>query len=293
MGQQLVIADFHRSAANARLYVERLAKHLSISVPSRAYYGADVQLQYGPKVLLVNFAGSVEEARRDGVPRLLQQLFDAGDSFLAPALEIGIGPVPAGMKIDVTSSVGNFSKSVPAPGWFESPELSLTRDILTFRRLVCEHSSPDDFNDATRYYRAYLQACISLVDCFLFRYAGSIKDRIDDLEKYANTEILGSTSGIERRMEAWVMTFATTHISDYKGTAEWSQFQELRRERNRLVHPAEPAVAYQPKNLARYLNFCRRGIGGLLANLRNYSAADERVGFIQQVTTAPQVRQLG
>jgi hypothetical protein len=103
---------------------------------------------------------------------------------------------------------------------------------------------------------------------------------------------LGSPTGIERRIEAWITTFAANHLADYKGTGEWSQFRELRRERNRIVHPAEPAVAYQPKEMARYLNFCRRGIGGLLANLREYSGADDRVGFIQQLATAPEIPHL-
>lgn len=290
--KQLAIAEYHRSASNARLYAEGLATDLGVPPPRRADYASDVRLQWGQKILVINFAGSVEEARREGIPKLLQQLFDARDTFLAPALEIGVGPLPPGLSMQVTSSVGSFSRSIPAPGWFEAPELSLTRDILTFRRLACEYSDPGSFSDAARFYRSYLQSCVSLVDCFLFRYTSFVRDKIGDLEKYANTRELGSPIGIERRIEAWMTTFATHRLSDYKGTGEWSQFQELRRERNRIVHPVDPAVAYQPKQMARYLNFCRRGIGGLLSNLRKYSAVDDRVGFIQQLVTAPEIRKV-
>ncbi len=285
-----MIAEYHRSASSAKLYAERLATDLGISPPVRADYASDVRVRCGEEILAINFARSIEETRREGIPKLLQHLFDARDTFLAPALEIGVGPLPPGLSMQVTSSVGSFARSIPAPGWFEAPELSLTRDILSFRRLACQHSDPDSFGDAARFYRSYLQSCVSLVDCFLFRYTSFVRDKIGDLEKYANTQELGSPIGIERRIEAWMITFATDHLGDYKGTGEWSQFQELRRERNRIVHPVDPAVSYQPKQMARHLNFCRRGIGELLANLRRYSAADDRVGFIQQLVTAPEMR---
>lgn len=285
----LSIAEFHRSPAKAKLYVDGLAQALGIPTPKRPEYNDEIELRLGEKRLVLNLARSIEETRRSGVPKLLQYLFDSRDRFLAPTLEMGAGRPLPGLSIDVTSSVGSFTKSIEAPGWIESPELSLSNDILEFRQLVCDHSDPDRFQDATRFYRSYLQTCISLIDCFLFRYTSFVKGKIGDLEEYANTKVLGSPVGIERRIEAWVLTFATTHLSEYKSTAEWSQFRELRRERNSFVHPFEPAVGYQPKEMARYLNYCNLGIGGLLANFRRYGETDERIGFIQRLTTAPKI----
>ena len=142
---------------------------------------------------------------------------------------------------------------------------------------------------SARAYRGYLQASISLIDCFLFRYAYFVRDKIGDLDQYANMKVLGSRSGLEKRVEAWFQTFAFHEIKNYKETAEWAQFQELRNQRNRFVHPSEPVAGYAMRDIGRYLNYCNRGIGGLLAQFRNYTGFTENLGFIQKLKTAPEV----
>ena len=86
-----------------------------------------------------------------------------------------------------------------------------------------------------------------------------------------------------------MQTFAYHELENYKATGEGSQFQELRKQRNLVVHPVEPVAAYQLKDIVKYLNHCRNGIGELLAKFREYSGTDTRIGFIQKVRTAPKI----
>ena len=142
---------------------------------------------------------------------------------------MAIGRLPKGINAKITSSLGISSQSENAPGVTESPEVSLASDILYFRNKTCEYSSIGTIEACSRYFRSYLLSCVSLVDCFLSRYANYIKDKIDDIEEYTNTATLASTSGIEKRIYAWFVTFAYHEIANYNKTKEWSYFQKIRK----------------------------------------------------------------
>jgi len=279
----------HLSTKRAREYVNGLALSLGISTPAQDAYDKDMLIDLDHKPLRLNFKASVNEAIHTGVPKTLQSLFDARDPYLAPAIEIAIGPAPPGVQIDLGAAIGSYHAGGPAPGLVTSPEVALAEDILHFRRTACEASHVDSFAHCARSYRCYLQSCLAVVDCFLFRYASYVKNRIPDFEAFSNTRTLGSAAGIEKRLDAWVLTFATDALDTFKRTKEWSDFQMIRQLRNRYVHPSDPVSFYSLKEIGGHLNLCRRGVGGLLRSLREYSRMDKRIGFIQRVATAPEV----
>ena len=283
----LSIGTKHRNRDDAKQYVESLANAVEIQIPSLDNYDNDVFFDLNGYKKRVNFAASIFEAETFGVPRMLQSLFDNRDRYLNPAIQMAIGivvPIPA---INISTKIGSFQTGGYGPGITESVEQSLTDDILYYRKEACFNSSGNNLQICTRFYRSYLHSCISLIDCFIFRYAAYVKDEIPDFEKYSNTKVLGSIAGIEKRIEAWIITFATDQIDKYKTTKEWAEFQEIRKLRNEFMHSFEPARFYSIKQIAYDLNLCRKGIGGLLATFRQYSKYDPRLGFIQKIMTAP------
>lgn len=285
----LSIAQFHLGRDKAERYVKHLARKLGIPVPQGKDYNKDLLIHFLGKNLQVNFSELIMETQVDGVPSRLQLIADARDKYLAPAMTIAMGTLPGGLKIEMTSSLGMSSHSVKAPGLIESPEMSLANDILYFRRLACENSSVDSLETCARYFRSYLLSCVSLVDCFLSRYTNTAKELVGDVSKYENVATLASTSEIEKRIDAWFRTFAFHEIDNYKRSTDWLHFQRIRGMRNMFVHPPEPIATYSIKEMAKYLNYCAEGVGGLLGRFHSYAGQDPHVGFIQKVRTAPKV----
>jgi hypothetical protein len=283
----LEIAKFHCGKEKATNYVNYLAKSLGIPIPQGKRYQDDIHVQFGGKPFSCNLGKAVVETQNCGAPDSIHFLLDSKDRYLQPIIYMAIANMPKGLKANLSATLGAYNISIPAPGIIESPEQSLADDILYYRKQTCLNSGEDNLRNCTRFYRGYLQACISLVDCFLFRYTSFVKEKIGDLSEYSNTHVLGSVSGIEKRIEAWFQTFAYHKIDIYKNTGEWSQFQELRAERNKFIHPFEPATIYSFKDMSNKLNYCRKGIGGLLENFRLYSECNPKIGFIQKVKSAP------
>lgn len=288
-GRLLHIEKFHIGKDKAEKYVKHLAKKVGIPIPKGKNYSKDLYIDLNGKKVRINFKESIRETQENGSPYTLQSLSDAQDRFLAPALNMAIGELPKGLKIQMTSSLGGNSQSLVAPGMIESPEVSLANDILYFRKMTCEASTMETIEACSRYFRCYLHSCISLIDCFLSRYTNFIKETIEDVKKYTNTATLSSTSGIEIRIHAWFQTFAYHEIENYKKTTEWLYLQKLRKKRNYFVHPPEPITSYSIKEMAQYLNYCNLGIGGLLCKFRSYTKEDKNIGFMHKVKTAPKV----
>lgn len=220
-------------------------------------------------------------------------MVDSQDRFLQPAIPIAIGDAPRGLQIGISFNIGAFNQTVQTPGFIESPEASLANDILYFRQMTCTNSSMANARVCARYFRSYLLACVSLIDGFLTRHSIVIKEMVDhvnvDVNKYDNTSTLASVSGIEKRIEAWIQTFAYHEIDNYKKSTEWVHFQNIRKKRNEFVHPSTPVTTYSIKEIRKYLNYCNKGIGGLLWNFRSYMNENSNIGIIQKIKTAPEV----
>lgn len=285
----LKVEGLHLGKMKAEKYVKHLANKIGIKIPEGKDYSKDILFDLKGKKVRINFKESIKETQYNGSPKTLQFLSDSQDRYLAPALTLAIGKLPKGVNAKITSSLGQTSKSQEAPAMTESPEVSLANDILYFRKMTCDNSTIENIDACARYFRSYLLSCVSLVDCFLSRYTNVIRESIDDMNSYTNTATLASTSGMEKRIQAWFTTFAYHKIGAYNKTNEWAHFQKLRKKRNTFVHPSEPVTSYSIKEISQYLNYCKKGIGGLLYNFHSYSEQDPNIGFIQIVKTAPLV----
>jgi hypothetical protein len=286
----LNIFTYHLGKDKAERYVKKLVKKLGIDIPKGNDYKKDFSVDFNGAPFSINFANLIKETQEQGVPKILQFIADSLDIYLRPTIPIAIGEIPKGLKISIGSQIGQEHESVQAPGFMESAESSLANDILYFRRMVCLNSSMRNAEVCGRYFRSYLLACVSLVDCFLARYINVVKEHVNNIDEYENTSTLASTSGIEKRIDAWFKTFAFHEIENYKeNSTEWLYFQRIRNKRNSFVHPSKPFTVYSIKDMEKYLNYCNKGIGGLLENFRVYSGAAPDIGFIQKIKTAPKV----
>lgn len=286
---KLVRYDRYVSKEKATKHVIHLAKSLNIEVPKHKNFGEDVILKNEHKEFRVNFRNEVQHTIEFGKSNMLQAWFDAEDRFLQPALEMSVAESVPGITLNLTSSIGGHSASVTNHGVLEAPELALARDICYFHKETCERYNVWDIEGFSRNFRGFLHSCVSLVDCFLFRYAFHISGIIPDPSQYTNTLALDSRSSVMERLEAWITTFATREIDTFKDWSERSQFIELKNKRNEFTHPSVPTVIFEPKDVAKYLNYGATGVGKLLGKMRRCSSTTDRIGFIHQVSHLPKV----
>ena len=282
-------AQFYLGKPKAINHVEQLAKALNIAIPKRRDYGVDVLLKTENKTFIVNFDKEVEHTVRHGKANMLQAWFDAEDRFLQPAIEMSASSSAPGITFTLTSSLGSHAASVSNHGILESPELALSRDICFFHQETCDLFNTGDVAGFSRNFRGFLHSCVSLVDCFLFRYAFHTKDLIGDTGQHESGSILDSRAGVGERLDAWMSTFATQEIEGFKGWKERSQFIELKNKRNEFTHPCVPTVSFEPVDVAKYLNYGSTGVGKLLGRMRKASSSTDRIGYIHQVSHLPEV----
>jgi hypothetical protein len=231
-----------------------------------------------PQTLL--YRDLLSEVQKDGFSRQLYALIDRQDPFFGGTFLMATNS--SAFKMQVT--YGNYHRDLHGPCRFSPLENELTDDILHFRAAACSTSASNDYYDCTRNYRSFLQSCISLIDCFINRYAQLHVAR----GGAALPQALTKPGPFEARFDAWIQTFANRPTTTIKQSAEWSQYIMLRQERNRAVHAVEPYLGIQIQDLPRHLNHVRRGIGGLLLRMRELTS-QASLGFIERLRAAPLV----
>lgn len=220
------------------------------------------------------------EAQKNGFSRQLYALIDQQDHFFGGTFLMATNSPAFKMKV----TYGGYEQELRGPCRFSPLENDLSDDILHFRESACSASASDNYYDCTRHYRSFLQSSISLVDCFINRYA-----QIHAFHGGAPLpEALTKPGTFESRFDAWLQAFAIRGASKIKQSAEWSQCSKLRQERNRAVHAVEPYLGIQIQNLPQHFNHVRRGIGGLLFRMRE-AASQTSLGFIERLRNAPMV----
>ncbi len=86
----------------------------------------------------------------------------------------------------------------------------------------------------------------------------------------------------------WVETFCQKPLSVLKATPGWAHFQELRDERNHLVHALKPQLGIGIKALSHGFNLVREGVGGFMRTLRSMQGLGP-TGFVERLESAPRV----
>ena len=221
----------------------------------------------------------MKEARDSGIPKILYRIIDGKDPCFGGSLELATNSKAISLAIEFAG----YSRQLRGPCRFFPIEVELTDDIIFHRRAACETSASSDFTECSRHFRAYLQSAVSMMDAFLNRYIL--------LLEYTHAQVPDGLRGpgrLDDRIDLWVRGIASRDPSELRQGPEWSQFSELRQERNRLVHAVEPYMGMRIQDLPRFLNAVRMGLGGLLLRMRQL-AGQPTLGFIERLRTAPKI----
>lgn len=282
---KLVAYEFHLGKEKAEKYVISLCKNLKLPINNPKQLLENILIDSE----VINLKDEVDNVARFGKAKVLQNLHDQNDRFLNSCLSLGYIK-EGGVKITMTSNYGNWSANLNSSGLIESPELSLAEDLCFYQRQIITEFNNKNLTEFTRAYRGLLLASVSIIDCFINRYLHHIKTMIPSTKDYQNTAILDSRDSIESRLEAWMMTFATHKLEDFKESKKRLKFFELKQQRNFIVHPSAPTITYKIEDVVKITNYIQDGIGGLMSELRVYAGQTEYIGFIQQIKTMPKIR---
>lgn len=278
----LKIAPYHLSKDKAEKHVSGLLKAAGLKRPKRGWHSTTYNLTTpkGDRTLI--WKDMVDEVRKTGGVAAIQNWIDIRDPIFGGSFGMAVGS--SHMSIS-TTFLGQTQK-FKGPARNYPVEQELVGDILAYRKLCCEFSKPGDFSETSRFFRAYLFACISLIDALINRYVhiasfkGFSKSSIEQLKQPAR---------LEERLSFWLQTFGSRGDSELKKGTKWDHFIVLKKARNLHVHATEPYFGYQISSMVTPLNACRQGIGGLIVFLQK-EAGHKSNSIFQKLTTAPIIR---
>jgi hypothetical protein len=282
----LEIAPYHRSENDARDYVAKIAAKLGIrNFKTKLTTGRTFTIQTSGKPSIINPRNEVRQARLNGVLLALQSLFDNSDRLMPPPMSIGVDSA----SIKISMKIGTFETSIHGAGIHEAPVIAIADDVLFYRRQVVESSSGATLNVIARAYRTYLQVSISLIDAFIGHAAFSLAEFFPMQAASPHFQTLKSTAPLGERMDAWFELWERPP-STFRQTKCWSDFERLRQERNRYVHPAAPIYSLGIDEIVDVLNRCRDGVGGTLECFREAANLPPELSYIQRIKTAPIIK---
>jgi hypothetical protein len=230
----------------------------------------------------VSFNQLVTSTREFGTVPYIQAKIDNTDEIFGGTFGFA---TPTALFGTVSSTYAGFTRTLISPMLDQPVEDGLAEDILFYREESCLYSDEYDFIFCTRYYRAYLSACISLVDAFINRHI-----LIWTFKKisHPDLETLKTTTRLEDRLELFLKIAVGKDLTSINGGVEWQHFKKLRVLRNGITHISGPSLGYSIHEFAEHYNYVKTGIGGLLYNIRKLQGKMS-LGFIERLRTAPSV----
>ncbi len=278
--QYITMGRFHRNDADADRLVMDFVRRSGTGLSKSRLRKSTFTFDFGKGPFKRTFAEMKREARETGTVSTINSIRASSDPFFGPSIDIATN---AGMK--VKSSYAGHEREFTGPMRVALIENELCHDILYFRAAACEASASTSFRRCTMYYRAYVLTCASLVEAFLNRpvlLATHLREHVEAIKS------LHRPMNFEDRIALWVETFCVEPTATLKSTTAWAHLQELRAERNRLVHALEPQLGVEIRSLERGLNLAREGVGGLMRTLRRMQGLGP-TGFIERTESAPRV----
>lgn len=272
----LELENFHMGTEKATAVTVKGLLDFGVSSPKGGWHKLILNLGDGD----IKFTQLVSIVKKTGVIPYVQGRLDNNDDIFG-GNSFGIStPTQFG---PVTSTYAGFSKTLISPMSNQPMETELSNDIMYYREQVCLWSDEYDFKECTRYYRAYLSACISLVDAFInrhiliYKHTGQFKNQLEELER---------TGRLVDRISLFLSMTTGKDVSELNSGLEWIHFKKLRELRNEMTHISTPSLGYSIPEFSEHLNYVRQGVGGLLWKIRNLQGKSS-LGFIEHIRSAP------
>jgi hypothetical protein len=223
----------HLGRQAAELSVRETIRRHGVVLPEEHWHAQSITINVPDKPSRqITVQELIEEACTFGVPDTLQRMLDQRDPFFDGTFVMATDSCALTLGFDCAG----YSAKLQGPCRLAPIEEELTSDVLYFRRAACDASRrPSDLSASSRYYRGYLQASVSIVEAYVNRYAHLLK-----YQGHPKASVLTDRSSLEDRLGSWVEVVTGKSPDAFRAGPEWSQFCELRNERNRLVHAVEP-----------------------------------------------------
>lgn len=276
----LEIDNFHMTTSSAKRAVTKSLLGYGFTSPKGGWEKFNLKIGEIKKP----YSELVKNARETGMIPFYKKLSDTSDDIFGE-MRIGISS-PSENFNTVTATYAGFKKTLKFPSSYKPAEYEIVKDILFYREECVLHSDEYNFEFCTRYYRAYLSTCISLIDAFINRHVLIYKynnfkiSQINELEKTVN---------LEKKLEMFLNISCEKEITSINGGVEWKEFKSLKKLRNEIIHINEPSLGYNIGEFAEHLNYVRNGVGGLIYKIRNLQNKPS-LDFIEKLKTAPKVR---
>jgi hypothetical protein len=272
----LEMEEYHTSKGEAKKIVVKNFLEDGIKSPKGGWERASFVINNQN----VTFKELMDSVRASGIMPFTQFKKDRADDIFGGTFGISTPTMAFGQ---VTSTYAGYTRILTPPMTDQPVESELSEDIMFYREEACLFSDEYDFVFCTRYYRAYLTACISIIDAFInrhilmYKYKGWKTNEIEDLQK---------TGRLEERVNKFLLMTTGKDISSINGGDEWSHFKKIRALRNEMTHINGPTLGYSIPEFAEHFNYVRKGVGGLLYKIRELQGKTS-LSFIEQLKTAP------
>lgn len=284
--QYLVIDEYHLAHTDAHEAVVALAAARGAVKPPGGWDELTMSwTNRDGKVVKLSFDKMVDYARRTGIVRELQADMDSADYVFGSSYSVPMPTSGSGHSMKLKGEYAGFVKELSVPCRYAAIESELVEDILSFRASGCSHSDADDLIDTCRYFRAYLHACVAVVEGFVHRYVlmySHTRTRPVDVDAFRHAPDL------EAKIALWLETFGHARLADIRESHEWYEFKRLVKARNEMVHTRHAFLGHNIRDIAREFNYVRDGVGGLLRLFRLIEG-EKTLGFIERLRTAPQI----
>jgi hypothetical protein len=279
----LAINEYHLSRDKARAkIVEEMARLVKPPIRRIDWRHGSLSLALCEETKSIPFAELERETRLTGVVAPIQRVLDQRDSVFGGTFE----SATPNWQIKIKTEYAGWKEEVSGPCRIGLVVNDLMEDILHYRREACLASADYTFRTLGRHFRAYLAACMSLVDAFINRHI--LLATHEGFDSPAFTQLKASR-GMEERIDGWLQICSEKSLQDIAHMKEWCHFQELRQTRNALLHATSPFSIYSVKEIGSRLNHVRTGVGDLLFLLRSIQHKPSLM-FIDRLRTAPEVR---
>lgn len=278
----LQLGRFHLNPRDAEKYVLDELQQLAPGRSRNSWKDSEVTITTNGKPSTHHFRSLVREARERGYAIPLQRATDTGDAYFGG--RFGLSTNSEGL--DLGSTVAGEAAHAKGPASSYMVEVALTEDIGVARSDVCDASrrAKIDWGKVGRGYRAYVYACTAVVEYFLNHHVHVAKTASRLPQDWHVV-----AGNFDESFNQWSAAFLRDGAADrLRQTPEWCHLVELRRERNRLIHGVSPVWMLSLREVPRYLNHVRTGVGGFLSLIRSEQAL-RPLGFQRHLATLPEV----
>lgn len=278
----LVLKQFHLSRKKAREAVISVLKRCEVEMPKDGWDSLALTWKHENPPVSVSFADLMDEARRTGTVRRIQDYLDKRDPVFGGTFGDFCTP---NLQLRCSAEYAGWKREVQGPCRTSCVERDLADDILEYRRGACEGSNEYDFRLTARHFRNYLSACVSLLDAFINHHV-----LLAEADGFSSDEFeqLKAEKRLEEKVRLWWAVCSEDDSAPFFRSAAWCHFQELRAKRNAILHAVDPISVYAIRDMQLHLNQVRTGVGELLLLLRQ-AHRKPTLGFIERLRTAPLV----